>query len=70
MKKPEQTPIDPKAPRSKQVTQIPMPKLYPESMDDDVYCPDSDCMYTPINKLDKINKLLDEAYNEDSQNSN
>lgn len=61
MKKPEQTPLDPTTPRTKKVNQIPMPKLYPESMEDDVY--------SEIN-LDKVNKLLDQISDEDSQNSN
>ena len=60
MKKPTQTPIDPDSPRTKKVNQIPMPRLYPEPMDDDVYIE---------NPLDKVNKLLDEISNEDSKNS-
>lgn len=71
MKKPEQTPLDPTSPRSKKVTPIPMPKLYPEAMDDDVYYPDSDSMYTRVkNNLDKINKLLDEISNENNSQNN
>lgn len=55
MKKPEQTPLDPNAPRSKQVKQIPMPKLFSDYIKDD---------------LEQVNELLDEISNEDSQNSN
>jgi|LakMenEpi03Aug12_release.lakeMendotaPanAssembly.Ray.scaffolds.fasta_scaffold5395474_1 hypothetical protein len=72
MKEPERTPLDPTTPRAKKVTPIPMrSQLYPEAMTDDIYYPDSDSVYTPIkNNLDKINKVLDEISNEDSENSN
>lgn len=73
MKEPERTPLDPTTRRAKKVTPIPMrSKLYPQSMNDDLYYPDSDSVYTPIDKdkLDTINTLLDEAYNEDTQNGN
>jgi len=58
MRKPEPTPLDPTTPRSKKVTPIPMPKLYPEAMSDDVYY------------LDQINKKLDEISNENNSENN
>lgn len=70
MNKPNPKPIDPETPRAKVVKSYKLDKLYPQSMEDDVYIrPDNDSIYTPI-ELDKINKTLDEASNEDSENSN
>lgn len=61
MKKPTQTPIDPNAPRTKQVKQIPMPQIYPEAMNDDL------CSSEDLKKhLDQINKILDETAHEDN----
>lgn len=64
MKKPTQTPMDPSAPRAKQVNKIPMPRLYPQSMEDD--------LYSSTDKIDieTVNKKLDEIANENSENSN
>jgi len=70
MDKPNLKPIDPETPRAKSVKSYPLEKLYPQSMDDDVYIrPDRDSIYTPI-ELEKINETLDKASDEDSENSN
>lgn len=61
MPEPKKIPLNPETPKARDVNKYPMPKLYPQPMEDDVY--------TPI-ELDKINKTLDEASNEDSENSN
>jgi hypothetical protein len=51
MKEPKQIPLDPDAPRSKKVDTTPMPQLYIDSMEDDVYIrPDNDSIYAPIRK--------------------
>ena len=51
MKKPQNIPLNPDAPRSKKVEPTPMPQLYADRMDDDVYIrPDSDSIYVPIQK--------------------
>lgn len=78
MKKPELTPLDPTSPRTKQVTKIPMPQLYPQSMEDDVYIrPDNDSVYVPIDILNRPieqsfieNSIQNLVQNEDTENSN
>lgn len=70
MDKPNPKPIDPETPRAKSVKLYPLDKLYPQSMQDDVYVRlDNDSVYTPI-ELEKINKTLDEAANEDNSKDN
>lgn len=60
---------NPETPRTKSIKSYPLEKLYPQSIEDDVYIrPDNDSLYTPID-LDKINETLDKAANEDSENS-
>lgn len=61
MDKPNPKPIDPETPRAKSVKSYRLDKLYPQSMEDDVYSP---------TKLDFINQNLDKAAHEDNQNSN
>lgn len=70
MKEPNPKPIDPETPRAKSVKSYRLTQLYPQAMEDDVYIrPDNDSVYKPI-ELEKINKTLDKAANEDSENSN
>lgn len=65
MKEPEKIPLDPTTPKAKQVKQIPMPQLYPESMRDDL------CSSEDLKKhLDQINKILDETAHEDNNENN
>ena len=66
MKEPEKTPLNPLSPRTKKVKQIPMPELEQdtESVDYDMYT-----IYDPESVFDRVNQLLDEISNEDSQNS-
>ena len=52
MKEPKRIPLDPSTPRAKDVKRIPLPKIYPEKMTDDLYRPDNDSIYTPINNED------------------
>ena len=40
MKEPNKIPLDPSTPKTKQVQTIPMPKLYPEPINDDLYVSD------------------------------
>ena len=42
MKEPERIPLDPSTPKIKNVKTIPMPKLYPDSMQDDVFSSTTD----------------------------
>ena len=54
MKKPQNIPLNPDAPRSKKVEITPMPQLYLDRMDDDVYIrPDNDSIYVPVTKTEK-----------------
>ena len=62
MKEPQRIKLDPETPSNKDVNKIPMPKLYPDPIQDD--------LYSESDKLEKINKLLDDAHNEDTENSN
>jgi hypothetical protein len=51
MKKPQNIPLNPDAPRSKKVETTPMPQLYADRMEDDIYIrPDRDSVYVPIQK--------------------
>jgi len=52
MKEPERIPLDPSTPKAKSVTKIPLPKIYPEAMIDDVYMPDNDSIYVTIKNED------------------
>jgi hypothetical protein len=56
MDKPNPKPLNPESPRSKKVNIIPLPKIYPENMVDDIYI------------LDEVNKKLNEVYNENNKN--
>lgn len=70
MNKPNPKPINPETPRAKCAKSYPLNTTYPDSMQDDVYIrPDNDSVYTPID-LDKINKTLDQAANEDTSKDN
>jgi hypothetical protein len=70
MHNPIPRPINPATPKAKEVKKFPLPTLYPQPMEDDVYIrPDNDSVYIPV-KLDQINKTLDKTPNEDSENSN
>lgn len=70
MKEPEKIPLDPTTPKAKEVKKYPLNKLYPQTMEDDVYIrPDNDSIYTPI-ELAKINETLDKAANEDNSKDN
>ena len=65
MKEPGKIPLDPTTPKAKQVKPIPMPKLYPDSIMDDL------CSSDDLKKhLDQINKILDETANEDNNKNN
>jgi hypothetical protein len=55
MNKPNPRPLNPESPRSKKVNVTPLPKIYPDSMVDDIYI------------LDEVNKKLNEIYNEDNK---
>lgn len=48
MKEPERIPLDPSRPRSHKPKMYPLPPLYPETMTQDTYRPDSDSIYIPI----------------------
>jgi hypothetical protein len=49
MKEPKHIPLNPEAPRSKKVETTPMPQLYADRMEDDVYIrPDNDSIYIPV----------------------
>jgi hypothetical protein len=61
MQNPIPRPMNPETPKAREVKKIPLPKLYPQPMEDDVYTP---------SQLDKINEILDKASDEDSENSN
>jgi hypothetical protein len=70
MNEPNPKPIDPATPRAKSVKSYRLSQLYPQSMEDDVYIkPDNDSLGVKPN-FDDLNRLLDEADNEDSENSN
>jgi hypothetical protein len=56
MKEPERIPLDPSTPRAKDVKRIPLPKIYPEKMTDDLYRPDRDSIYTNINDNENSKK--------------
>ena len=58
MKKPNPQPLNPNTPRTKKVDITPLPRLYPETMSDD------------INTLDEVNKILDEISYEDNKQNN
>jgi hypothetical protein len=61
---PKPIPLNPENPRSKKVDATPMPKLYADRMEDDLYIrPDNDSVYKPIDKT-----VLND--NENTQNSN
>lgn len=69
MSEPNPQPIDPTTPRAKSVKSYRLDQLYPQSMEDDVYVkPNTDGLGCKPN-FDDLNKLLDEADNEDSENS-
>lgn len=60
MKEPNKIPLDPTTPRAKDVKKIPLTKLYTDfDMDDDIYRPDRDSIYTIIN--DENNKKSTET---------
>ena len=52
MKEPIRIPLDPSTPKAKSVNKIPLPKIYPEPILDDVYTPDNNKLYIPINNED------------------
>ena len=49
MKEPKKIPLDPSTPRAKSVQSLPLNKIYPEKMQDDLYVPDRDSVYILIN---------------------
>jgi hypothetical protein len=69
MKEPKKIPLDPSTPRSKEVKKYPLQKKDTPLADDTYVRPDNDSIYTPT-ILDKINKLLDESYDEDNSKNN
>jgi hypothetical protein len=48
MKEPKKIPLDPSTPKAKSVKLFPLNKIYPEKMQDDIYMPDNDSIYTKI----------------------
>ena len=52
MKEPEKIPLDPSTPRAKSVRSFPLNKTRPEKIQDDLYRPDNDSVYIPINHED------------------
>lgn len=52
MKEPERIPLDPSTPKTKSVNKIPLPKIYPDTMIDDVYIPDNDSVDNRITNED------------------
>lgn len=78
MKEPNKIPLDPSTPKAKEVKKYPLNKLYPQSMEDDVYVrPDNDSVYVPV---DILKRPVEESFieniihnlenNEDTENSN
>jgi hypothetical protein len=62
MKEPNRIPLDPSTPTAKKVKTFPLNKIYPESMDDDVYIrPDNDSVYVPINTNNENSKQSSET---------
>lgn len=58
MKKPEAKPINPNTPRTKKVDMTPLPRLYPETMIDD------------INTLEEINEILNKNNTHENHKQN
>lgn len=55
MKEPNKIPLDPSTPKTKEVNKYPLNKLYPQSMEDDVYTP--------------INNPLETKFESDNENN-
>lgn len=67
MKEPNKIPLDPSTPKTKEVNKYPLNKLYPQSMEDDVYIrPDKNSVYTPINNPLETKVESDNENNQDS----
>jgi hypothetical protein len=67
MKEPQRIKMDPSTPTQKDVNKIPMPPVYKPEWD--ITGQNNDDVYTPLD-LDKINKVLDESSDENTENCN
>lgn len=57
MKEPEKIPLDPSTHKVKSVNKIPLPKLYPETMLEDIYISNNDIyIYTDNENSQESNK--------------
>jgi hypothetical protein len=65
MKEPNKIPLDPTTPVTRNVKKIPMPY----KAEWDIAGQDNDDIYTPLD-LDKINKILDKAKDENNSENN
>lgn len=64
MKEPERIPLNPDTPRTHKPKSYPLKALFPETMNDDLYRPDRDSIYVPIdnNKQSTLYKIHDDFY--------
>ena len=67
MPEPQKRKLNPETPQAKDVKKYPLNRLYPESMEDDVYVrPDNDSVHTQINNPLETKVESDNENNQDS----
>jgi hypothetical protein len=68
MKEPERIPLDPNRPRTHKPKTYRLPPLYPETMTQDIYRPDSDSVYVPIQSPSTIRYQIHDDFFVESNN--